>query len=85
MKKKRLGLQQRNGYENVLKEIRILKRLNHQNIISLYEVINDDHSDHIYLILEYVSGGSLMAKSSFTEEELKRYFINIVEGLDYCM
>lgn len=85
LKKKRLGLQQRNGYENVLKEIRILKRLNHPNIVRLYEVIDDASSDYIYLVMEYVSGESLMQNSSIPEEKLKKYFADIVDGLDYCM
>lgn len=83
LKKKRLGLKHRNEYENIRKEIQILKRLHHKNIVSLYEVINDENDDYIYLIMEYVSGGSLMQQQELTEDDLKMYFLDIIEGLEF--
>lgn len=87
LQKKKLGLQ-RNEYENVLREIRILQRLKHSNIVQLYEVINDEEDDYIYLVMEYLSGGSILSKQQKTlcidEETAKRYFVDISCGLEYC-
>jgi len=86
LQKKKLGLQ-RNEYENVLREIRILQRLKHSNIVQLYEVINDEEDDYIYLVMEYLSGGSILSKQQKTlcidEETAKRYFVDISCGLEY--
>ena len=38
-------------------EIKILKQLDHPNIVKLYEIYND--SKNIYLITEYLEGGEL--------------------------
>ena len=43
--------------ERVSREIHILKRIHHNNIIQLYEVI--DTPNEIYLIMEYADGGEL--------------------------
>lgn len=86
LKKKKLGLQ-RNEYENVLREIRILQKLKHPNIVHLFEVINDEEDDYIYLIMEYLSGGSILSKQqasiSLSEEVARNYFVDIACGLEY--
>ena len=38
-------------------EIDIMSKLNHQNIVKLYDFFEDD--DYIYLVLEYVPCGDL--------------------------
>lgn len=45
--------------ENLLREIEILKSLNHEHIVTLKDFQWDD--DNIFLILEYCSGGDLSA------------------------
>ena len=39
----------KSAFENVLKEIDIMNQLDHQNIIKLYEVINDEEDDKLYM------------------------------------
>uniref|UniRef100_A0A1I8FKG7 non-specific serine/threonine protein kinase n=1 Tax=Macrostomum lignano TaxID=282301 RepID=A0A1I8FKG7_9PLAT len=45
--------------ENLLKEIELLKTLNHPHIVRLIDFVWD--ANHIHLILEYCSGGDLLA------------------------
>lgn len=42
---------------NLLREIKILWKLKHQNILTLYESI--DSLKNVYLITDYIKGGSL--------------------------
>ena len=52
--------------ENAMKEIAILKKTNHKNIIKLYEIIYNNEKNKMYLILEYIQNGNLI---TFDEEE----------------
>ena len=47
------------AYDYVKDELKVLQRLEHPNIIYLHEIIDDPNRDHIYLITEYHSRGSL--------------------------
>lgn len=38
-----------NAFEQVKKEIAVLKKLNHKNVLKLYEVIDDPNQEKIYL------------------------------------
>ena len=48
-----------NAYDCVKEELKILERLEHPNIIWLHEIIDDPKRDHIYLVFEYHTHGSL--------------------------
>lgn len=43
-------------------EMQILTKIDHINIIKLHEIIDDPISDKVYLIMDYLPGGSLMEK-----------------------
>ncbi|KAK0559229.1 hypothetical protein OC844_004563 [Tilletia horrida] len=43
----------------VKREIAILKKLHHTNVVSLLEVIDDPDSKKIFMVLEYMAGGEL--------------------------
>jgi serine/threonine protein kinase len=45
------------AYLDTMREIDILKELNHPNIIKLYEVIDDEKDDKLYLVLDYAEKG----------------------------
>lgn len=49
----------RSAYDCVKEELKILERLEHPNIIWLHEIIDDPKRDHIYLITEFHSRGSI--------------------------
>ncbi len=46
--------------DDVYKEIDIMKQLNHSNIISLFELIDDPSSDKLYLIMPLADFGESM-------------------------
>jgi serine/threonine protein kinase len=49
-----------NALEDAMREIAILKKCNHKNVIKLYEILHDNKKDKLYLILEYVQNGTIM-------------------------
>ncbi|XP_010906488.1 serine/threonine-protein kinase GRIK2 isoform X1 [Elaeis guineensis] len=72
---------------DVLREVSIMKMLDHPNIVNLIEVIDDPNTDHFYMVLEYVEGkwvceGSGPA-SGLGESTSRRYLRDIVAGLVY--
>ena len=52
--------------ENAMREIAILKKVNHKNIIKLYEIIYNNEKNKVYLILEYIEKGNIL---NYNEEE----------------
>ncbi|KAL3869068.1 hypothetical protein ACJMK2_041795 [Sinanodonta woodiana] len=70
----------------IRKEIQNLKLFRHPHIIKLYQVICTP-SD-IFMVMEYVSGGELfdyiVKHGKLKEEEARRFFQQIISGVDYC-
>ena len=72
----------KHAYATVESEIAILKKLDHPNIVRLYETIDDPAHDKLYLITEFVKNGTLeqrivsKAKNApiLTEEQCRKYF-----------
>lgn len=71
--------------ERIAREIKILKKLSHQNIIQLYEVV--ETSENILLILEYASGGELfdyiVAHGRLSEDQAVRFYHQILDATEY--
>ena len=67
------------------REIKILKKMRHRNIVHLYNDINTEKL--IYLIMEYVKGKELLAyineKNKLNENESCYYFQQIISGIEY--
>jgi serine/threonine protein kinase len=40
-------------------EMEVLKKLVHRNVIRLHEIINDPKNDEIFLIMDFLEGGTL--------------------------
>ncbi len=40
-----------------MREIAIMKKLNHPNIIRLHEVIDDNEEDKIYMVMDFEENG----------------------------
>jgi serine/threonine protein kinase len=71
----------------VRREIAIMKKLNHPNVIRLYEVIDDPSSDNLYLVMEYMHGGPCFVRnqSPLREDKARQYFREILLGLEYSL
>lgn len=71
--------------ERVKREIHILTRVRHPNVIRLFEVI--DSPRHIFLIMEHCSSGELfdyiVAQGRVKEDQACRIFHQIINGVDY--
>lgn len=69
----------------LIKEVSILKTLDHPNIIRTYEFFED--LKRFYLVLEYCSGGELfteiLKRQSFSEHDAARIFFQIVSAVCY--
>ncbi|KAM0824043.1 hypothetical protein ACQ4PT_070470 [Festuca glaucescens] len=72
--------------EKVKREIKILRLFMHPHIIRLYEVIEGPAD--IYVVMEYVKSGELfdyiVEKGRLQEEEARRFFQQIISGVQYC-
>lgn len=70
----------------IRREIQNLKLFRHPHIIKLYQVISTPND--IFMIMEYVSGGELfdyiVKNGRLGEDEARRFFQQIVSGVDYC-
>ena len=60
------------SFENALKEIAILKKTNHPNIIKLYEILYCKNNRKIYLILENCPHGDLI----YYDDEKNEFILN---------
>ena len=70
----------------IFDEINIHSKLNHQNIIKLYNVYEEDESIHI--IMEYANNGNLYQlikkeKNGFSESKAFEYFIQVINAVYY--
>ncbi|KAA8541989.1 hypothetical protein F0562_023141 [Nyssa sinensis] len=71
--------------DQVKREISVMKRMNHPNIVKLHEVMAS--KSKIYFAMEYVRGGELFAKVSrgrIKEDIARTYFQQLVSAVDFC-
>ena len=73
--------------EKLIKEINILSKLDHPNIINLHEIYESDNN--LFLIAEYFKGIDLisfiyMKNQNISEEEIIGIFIQIISIIKYC-
>lgn len=72
--------------QKLFREVRIMKVLDHPNIVKLFEVMETDRT--LYLVIEYASGGEvfdyLVAHGRMKEKEARAKFRQIVSAVQYC-
>ncbi|ACO65903.1 predicted protein, partial [Micromonas commoda] len=76
------------GDVGLQREIAIMKKLVHPNVVRLYEVIDDAVGQYMFLALEYVPGGPVYDPARYggegMGEELARHYLReICRGLDF--
>ena len=64
------------------REIRIMRRLEHPNLIRLHEVLKRRDTGTVYLIMEYAKFGTFKGKL-LTERQIASAFKQVIAGLQY--
>jgi serine/threonine protein kinase len=72
----------------VAKEIAIMKKLAHPNLVTLREVMDDPNEDRLFLVLEFIDGGpifddSLENHTPLPEHTARNYMRQLLLGLEY--
>ena len=71
--------------QRLRKEIKILKKIRHKNIIQLYDIM--ESKTNLYFVMEYCKGGELfdyiVKKKRLTEKEACVFFHQIINGVEY--
>jgi len=72
--------------QKLFREVRIMKTLDHPNIVKLFQVIETEKT--LYLVMEYASGGEvfdyLVLHGRMKEKEARAKFRQIVSAVQYC-
>ncbi|XP_047313052.1 CBL-interacting serine/threonine-protein kinase 11-like [Impatiens glandulifera] len=74
-----------NTSSNIKREIAIMRRLHHPNIVRLFEVLAT--KSKIYVVMEYLKGGELfarVAKGRFDEDTGRKYFQQLISAVGFC-
>ncbi|KAH0924224.1 hypothetical protein HID58_024242 [Brassica napus] len=70
---------------HIKREISILRRVRHPNIVQLFEVMAT--KSKIYFVMEYVRGGELfnkVAKGRLKEDIARKYFQQLISAVSFC-
>jgi [calcium/calmodulin-dependent protein kinase] kinase len=74
----------------IREEIAILKKLDHENVAGLIEVLDDPDGDSLYMVLEMCEKGVVMKVSldepakPYPEEQCRLWFRDMILGIEYC-
>ena len=72
--------------KNIKRELELHKKINHSNIIKLYQVIYNTRENIIYMILEYCKYGDLskfQKKRPMKEKYIQKYMSQMSYGIEY--
>lgn len=88
--------QTNDGLFLIRNEVAIMKKIRHQNVVKLHEVLDVVGEDSLYMVMEYCPGGSLMQLVKETHHEnqnqfqsgleidvVRKYFRQLIVGIDY--
>lgn len=73
----------------IKEEIAIMKKLNHNNVVSLIEVLDDPGEDSLYMVLEMCKKGVVMKvgldepAEPYEEETCRCWFRDMILGMEY--
>ncbi|KAI8940940.1 hypothetical protein NX059_002194 [Plenodomus lindquistii] len=83
------GSEENNAFELIKEEIAIMKKLNHPNLVTLIEVLDDPEEDSLYMVMEMCKKGVVMQvgleerADPYSEEQCRCWFRDMVLGLEY--
>lgn len=87
LSRRKIGIGPGSALDNVRRELAILKKLDHPNIVKLYEVIDDPSNDKLFMVMEHVENGPLMRETKFNKplrrEDVWRHLRDVICGLEY--
>eukprot|EP00127_Corallochytrium_limacisporum_P004678 Clim_evm32s172 gene=Clim_evmTU32s172 len=77
-----------NGEQNVKREISLMQKLKHENVIQLIDVLYNEEKQKMYLVLEFCVGGlqellESAPENRFPEWQAHYYFKQLINGLEY--
>ncbi|KAA0062043.1 hypothetical protein IC582_026121 [Cucumis melo] len=88
LKRIRFDNQDAESIKFMAREILVLRRLDHPNIVKLEGLITSQTSCTMYLVFEYMehdlTGLTSRPGASFTEPQMKCYMKQLLSGLDHC-
>jgi len=83
------GAKRRNPMEDLKREIMIMKKMKHVNIVTLTEVIDDPAGSKLLLVMEFMEGGPVLTREALEKRErlpeslALQYFRDMIKALDY--
>ena len=84
---RRQGDSGRSQTDGLQQEIGVLKAVSHPNVLCLKDTFDED--DGVYLVLELAPEGELfnciVMKQKLTEEETRRVFVQLFQGIKYLV
>jgi [calcium/calmodulin-dependent protein kinase] kinase len=75
-----------NPLDKVYREIAILKKIDHPNVVKLVEVVDDPEEDNLFMAFELLEKGEILempADKPLTEDAAWTCFRDVVHGLEY--
>ncbi|KAJ4892909.1 Protein kinase superfamily protein [Raphanus sativus] len=88
LKKVRCDTREQENLKFMAREILILRRLNHPNVIKLEGLVTSRMSTSLYLVFRYMhhdlAGLAASPDIIFTEQQVKCYMKQILSGLEHC-
>ncbi|PVV01300.1 hypothetical protein BB560_004286 [Smittium megazygosporum] len=72
-------------------ELAVQIKLNHPNLVKLYEVLNDDENDSIHMVFDYCENGPVYdikineQSKPLTTEKARYYFNQALMGIEYYL
>ncbi|KAI0342593.1 kinase-like protein [Trametopsis cervina] len=74
--------------QKIRKEIAIMKKCNHPHVVRLLEVIDDELTEKIYMVMEYLGGGEIKWRNEQEEpilrvSQTRRICRDVILGLEY--
>ncbi|KAL2263674.1 hypothetical protein VTK26DRAFT_5705 [Humicola hyalothermophila] len=73
----------------IRKEVAIMKKLNHPNLVQLIEVLDDPEEDSLYMVLEMCKKGVVIkvgigeSATPYPEETCRHWFRDMILGIEY--